>query len=80
MLPIGIVELLAAGKCRRQICRSAGYGAELTNNHWLAKIHDGECFLDLIFHSGNGVCAEDDEWFSTQHPSVVLEGWLKLSP
>jgi hypothetical protein len=25
-----------------QLCRSAGYGAELTFSHWLAKIHDQE--------------------------------------
>ena len=63
-----------------QICRSAGYGVELTYSHWLAKIHDGECFIDLIFNSGNGLCAVDDEWSSRSVPSVILETPVKIIP
>ncbi|HEX6242517.1 MAG TPA: nucleotidyltransferase [Polyangiales bacterium] len=40
-----------------------GYRGELTFPHWLAKIYDSETkdFVDLIFCSGNGVAAVDDE-------------------
>ncbi len=31
--------------------------------HWLAKIHHGEAFIDVIFNSGNGLCQVDDRWF-----------------
>jgi hypothetical protein len=40
-----------------QLCREAGFGADWVFKHWLAKIHDQENFIDLIFNSGNGVCA-----------------------
>jgi hypothetical protein len=36
-----------------QLCRGSGYGAEFTFRHWLAKIHQEEWFIDLIFSSSN---------------------------
>jgi hypothetical protein len=43
---------------------TAGYRAELPFPHWLAKIHDGDRYLDVLFGSGNGVVQVDDEWFT----------------
>ncbi|HEV8689490.1 MAG TPA: hypothetical protein VGQ91_04270, partial [Ideonella sp.] len=31
--------------------------------HWLGKVRSDTAFVDLIFNSGNGVCAVDDSWF-----------------
>jgi predicted nucleotidyltransferase len=63
-----------------QLCRSAGYGAELTFTHWLAKIYNEEFFVDLIFNSGNGLCVVDDEWFSRAAACMILGTSLKIIP
>jgi predicted nucleotidyltransferase len=63
-----------------QLCRSAGYGAELTFSHWLAKIQDQEYFIDLIFNSGNGLCAVDDEWFARAGSCILLDTSVKMIP
>src|SRR5262249_18570493 len=40
-----------------------GYRGEMTFPHWLAKIkRSGEDCIDVIFNSGNAVCAVDDDW------------------
>jgi len=49
--------------------RKAGYRADLTYAHWLAKVHYGEAFIDLIFRAGNGLCKVGDAWF--RHPDKV---------
>lgn len=46
------------------VLRREGYETELTFPHWLGKIHKGNAFIDLIFSSGNGEAAIDDEWFA----------------
>ena len=43
--------------------RDAGYRADITYAHWLAKVHYGEAFIDLIFRAGNGLCEVGDDWF-----------------
>ena len=42
---------------------SAGWRAELAYPHWLAKVHAGSDFVDLIFNSGNGLAPVDEGWF-----------------
>src|SRR5215218_2091237 len=49
--------------------RQAGYRADLIYAHWLAKVHYGEAFIDLIFRAGNGLCKVGDAWF--RHPDKV---------
>jgi hypothetical protein len=63
-----------------ECCRGAGYQAELMFTHWLAKIQQEEYFIDLIFNSGNGLCAVDDDWFSRATQSVLLEQPVKIIP
>jgi hypothetical protein len=48
----------------------AGYRTEVTNPSWIAKIFDGDRYIDLIFSSGNGICDVDESWF--QFASI---GW-----
>jgi hypothetical protein len=43
--------------------RDAGHDAELTYPYWLGKVRAEAHLVDLIFNSGNGVCAVDDSWF-----------------
>ena len=72
--------VLANVDCVLQLCRNAGYGAELTFSHWLAKIYSEESFIDLIYNSGNGLCAVDDEWFSRSMASMILDMPVKIIP
>ncbi len=41
-----------------------GFHAAMAFAHWLAKIHHGEAFIDVIFNpAGQGLCPVDDRWF-----------------
>src|ERR1700684_3318849 len=44
----------------------AGYVTAWTHPHWIAKAFspDGEDFIDIIYGSGNGLTAVDDEWLA----------------
>jgi hypothetical protein len=39
------------------------FETKLCYPHWLGKIFSGRDYIDLIFSSGNGVCAVDGGWF-----------------
>ncbi len=60
--------------------RERGYGAELTFPHWLAKVHSGQHFIDVIFSSGNGIARVDDRWFEHAPDGEVLGVPVRLSP
>lgn len=59
---------------------SAGCATELTFPHWLGKAYCGEDFVDVIFSSGNGLVAVDDEWFAHAVAEVVLGIPVRLIP
>jgi hypothetical protein len=53
----------------------------MTFPHWLAKIkRDDREHIDVIFNSGNAVCAVDDEWFQHAVPSTVMGQPARLCP
>jgi hypothetical protein len=58
----------------------AGYRIELTFPHWLAKVREGDAYVDLIFSSGNGVAQVDELWFEHGVEDVVLEVPVRLVP
>ena len=60
--------------------REAGHEAALVHPHWLAKVHCGEFFVDLIFGSGNGLCEVDDEWFRHAADGQLLGLAVKIMP
>lgn len=60
--------------------RSVGYDTDMVFAHWLAKVHDDEVFIDLIFNSGNGICEVDDAWFQHASEGMVLGVPVKLAP
>jgi len=60
--------------------RAVGYDTDMVFPHWLAKVHDDEVFIDLIFNSGNGICEVDDVWFEHAGDGMVLGVPVKLSP
>jgi len=49
-----------------------GWRTEMTYPHWLAKVYEGDAFIDLIFNSGNGVTPVDARWFQGNPRSEVL--------
>jgi hypothetical protein len=52
--------------------RRAGYGAEKTFSHWLAKVRASSDCIDLIFRAGNGLCSVDDLWFARAEHAELL--------
>ncbi|MBV8816420.1 MAG: nucleotidyltransferase [Verrucomicrobia bacterium] len=54
------------------VWREAGYQAEYTFTHWLAKVRSAEVFVDVIFCSGNGLCQIDDIWFQKASRATVF--------
>ena len=57
-----------------------GYHVELTFPHWLGKIYMGRAYVDLIFSSGNGLVAVDEEWFEHAVEDVVLGQAVRICP
>jgi hypothetical protein len=60
--------------------RAAGIYTRLTFSHWLGKALGGSSQVDIIFNSGNGVAAVDDEWFDRAVPARVLGYEVSLAP
>ncbi len=58
----------------------AGYRTDIPFSHWLAKIHDHDAFVDVIYSSGNGVAQVDRGWFEHAVSDVVLGVQVKLIP
>lgn len=58
----------------------SAYQVSVPFPHWLAKISQGDSFIDLIYSSGNGVAAVDDEWFQHARQGVVLGHTVSLVP
>ena len=58
--------------------RNAHYHAEVSFPHWLAKVHHGEIFIDLIYRAGNGLCEVDDAWFRSSEEAELLGERVRL--
>jgi hypothetical protein len=58
--------------------KQAGYEAEKTFPHWLAKVKSRDAFIDLIFRAGNGLCEVDDSWFARAHNREELGMGVKI--
>lgn len=58
------------------LMQAQGWRTEVPYPHWLAKVHGGpqadECFIDLIFNSGNGLMPVDERWFQNNLEARVL--------
>jgi predicted nucleotidyltransferase len=55
-----------------ELMQAQGWLTEMTYPHWLAKVHAGEDFIDLIFNSGNGITPVSDAWFRNNARAQVL--------
>lgn len=56
----------------------AGYRAELTVPHWLAKVYQGDEFVDLIFRSANGLNEVDENWFEHAVEVTIFDEAVRL--
>jgi hypothetical protein len=48
-----------------------GFECEVRDPVWLAKVHKGEFFVDLITGMSNGVVVVEDSWIERARPAVV---------
>jgi hypothetical protein len=62
------------GDCERiaQLMQQHGRRTEMSFPHWLAKVHHGPEFIDLIFNSGNGLMPVDERWFRGNRRAEIL--------
>ena len=61
------------------LAEAEGWRAELSYPHWLAKVHAGEDFIDLIFNTGNGITPVDARWFRNNAEAEVLGVPVRLA-
>jgi hypothetical protein len=59
---------------------SLGFQSAVPFPHWLAKVHSGQYFMDVIFGSGNGVAKVDELWFDHAPKTNVLGLIVRLTP
>jgi hypothetical protein len=59
---------------------TAGCETELPFPHWLGKARGGDDVVDVIFSSGNGVAAVDDDWFRHSVEAAVFDHPVRLIP
>jgi predicted nucleotidyltransferase len=62
-----------------ELAQAEGWRAEMAYPHWLAKVHAGEDFIDLIFNSGNGLTPVDARWFHDNAEAEVLGVPVKVA-
>ncbi|WP_326539187.1 nucleotidyltransferase [Pseudorhodoferax sp.] len=55
-----------------QRLQAQGWRTELPYPHWLAKVHRGPAFIDLIFGTGNGLTPVDAAWFRRNRRITLL--------
>lgn len=60
--------------------RKAGYAADYTFTHWLAKVQSGKVYVDIIFRSGNGLGPVDDDWFQHAREARIFGLQVKIVP
>ncbi len=63
-----------------QVFAALGCTTELTHPHWLGKARSESAFVDVIFSSGNGVAAVDDEWFEHATDGEALGVPVRFCP
>lgn len=57
-----------------------GYGTEIEDERWLAKVRQGPLFFDVIFNSMTNLTPVNDRWFAEAHPAEVLGIEVLITP
>lgn len=63
-----------------RVLRDAGFTTRLEQPHWLAKVFDGEPFVDLIFGMGNGLALIDGGWYRHSRPAILAATPVRVAP
>lgn len=63
-----------------RIANEAGYKAEILDEMWIAKIHDGRLVADVIFAERNGLEKVTDSWIKRAGEGKVIGRNVKLVP
>ncbi len=58
----------------------AGYETQVRFPHWISKARKNDHVIDIIFGSGNGICAVDEKWFGAAPIAAVLGERVRLVP
>ena len=66
----GLMRFLAAAR----------YETEIRFPHWISKAHKGGHVIDIIFGSGNGICAVDQKWFGAAPTATIMGERVRLVP
>ena len=57
-----------------------GFETELTDARWLAKVFNGNNFMDIIFNNPGNHCAVDDTWFEKSVKCELLDLKVRVIP
>src|SRR5881275_3063630 len=63
-----------------EVLSIAGHRTEICYPHWLAKAYEDALFVDVIFGSGNGICAINDAWFEHSLEGEVFGVPIRFCP
>src|ERR1700692_2740846 len=69
------LDLFMTDRTRREVMpflERCGFECEVRDPVWLAKVHRGEFFVDLITGMSNGVIVVEDSWIESASPAVIL--------
>lgn len=57
-----------------------GFRTEVTDARWLAKVFQGEYFIDIIFDTVNNICTVDNIWYERASSGTFLDMSVKFIP
>ena len=69
------LDLFMTDRTQREVrpfLERCGFECEVRDPVWLAKVHRGEFFVDLITGMSNGVIVVEDSWIERANPAVIL--------
>ena len=61
-----------------ELLKNAGYPVEINDARWLAKVHQGHEFIDIIFGSRTDQIPVDDTWFEHAPNETVYHVIIKI--
>lgn len=57
-----------------------GYETEMYDVRWLAKVHNHQQYIDIIFNTVNNICIVDDAWLENASDTEVYGVPVKIIP
>jgi hypothetical protein len=57
-----------------------GFETQLYDVRWLAKIFNGEYFIDVIWDTVNNICRVDDSWYDNAPTGMFVDRKVKFIP